>query len=183
MKLKSYLEMDPEKRTTWAYLADSTIEKHGLDKPEVRKGSHVNTFLQTWSPKRSALPSRLKDMMNVARKYGVTFDTHNPSQEVRRSLPLWHHFGEDRGKRQVNNTGPCECLQLKHGASKMGDAERISARLSDARHRPHKDCTCLDCVDDRAFMKCKNPHTCAKMALTKLDSLQSKWDPRTPDPD
>ncbi|KAJ7172886.1 hypothetical protein C8R43DRAFT_816731, partial [Mycena crocata] len=181
MRLKSYLELDPEKRATWAYLADSTIAKHGLDQPRVKKGTHINTFLQTWSPKRSALPARLKDMMNVARKYGVTFDTHNPSQKIRRNLPLWHHFGEDPGKRRINNADACVCLRLKHGAKTMGDAERISAWLSDRRHRAHKDCRCLDCVDDRAFMKCKNPHGCAKMAQTKLDSLQRKWDPRVPD--
>ncbi|KAJ7158233.1 hypothetical protein C8R43DRAFT_948547 [Mycena crocata] len=63
----------------------------------------------------------------------------------------------------------------------MGDAEKIASRLADARHKPQQNCTCLDCVDDRAFLKCKHPHNCAKMAQSKLDGLQRKWDPRMPD--
>ncbi|KAJ7174118.1 hypothetical protein C8R43DRAFT_862536, partial [Mycena crocata] len=114
-------------------------------------------------------------MMNVARKYGVIFDTLKPSQDIRKNLPLWHHFGEDRGKRRVNNTEQCKCLRHRHGAFSAGDAVRISERLSDPRHKPRKDCTCLDCVDDRAFMKCKNPHVCAKLAKAKLDGLLPKW--------
>ncbi|KAJ7151847.1 hypothetical protein C8R43DRAFT_836132, partial [Mycena crocata] len=178
MRLKSYLELDPEKRATWAYIADETLARHKLVTPKVERSSQVNTFLQSWSPKRSDLPPRLKDMVNVARKYGVSFDTHEPSREVRRMLPLWHHFGEDRTRSRINNSIQCVCLREKHNAATVGDAERISARLADRRHRPDKRCRCLDCVDDRAFRKCENPHACAKMALAKLDGLQAKWDPR-----
>ncbi|KAJ7131805.1 hypothetical protein C8R43DRAFT_895466 [Mycena crocata] len=181
MRLKSYLELDPEKRATWAYIADSTLARHTLEKPVVEKGTHINTFVQSWSPKRSKLPPRLKEMVNVAKKYGVVFDTYQPPQKIRRELPLFHHFAEDRSKSRINNTKQCKCLRLRHEAATMEDGERISARLGDRRHRPDKRCTCLDCVDDRAFRKCGNPHACAKMALLKLDSVQKKWDPRTPD--
>ncbi|KAJ7106852.1 hypothetical protein C8R43DRAFT_905988 [Mycena crocata] len=170
MRLKSYLELDPEKRATWAYVADNTIAKHPLEKPKVEKGLQVNTFMQSWSPKRSDLPPRLKEMVNVAKRYGIIFDTHQPTQEIRRKLPLWHHFGEDRRKHRVNNSIQCKCLRSKHEAKTMGDAEVISARLDDPRHRADRKCTCLDCIDDRAFQKCQNPHACAKMARYKVET-------------
>ncbi|KAJ7838987.1 hypothetical protein B0H13DRAFT_1650417 [Mycena leptocephala] len=69
---------------------------------------------------------------------------------------------------------------VKHGAQNAHDGVKIAARLDDPGHLASKDCMCLDCVDDRAFSGCKNPHSCAKMAKLKLDSLIPKWDPRVP---
>ncbi|KAJ7668756.1 hypothetical protein DFH06DRAFT_982886 [Mycena polygramma] len=117
-------------------------------------------------------------MVNVAIKYGVHFHTPNPSQELREALPLFHHFGEDKSKRRINNSAACKCLRGKHGASTQGDAVRISERFEDPEHVPDKRCTCNDCVGDRALLGCKNPHGCAKTARLKLDSLLPEWDPR-----
>ncbi|KAJ7658390.1 hypothetical protein DFH06DRAFT_1196761 [Mycena polygramma] len=56
MKLKSYLEMDPALRATWAFVTDERLAMHDRKTSNVAKGSHVNTFTQDWSPKRSDLP-------------------------------------------------------------------------------------------------------------------------------
>ncbi|KAJ6463823.1 hypothetical protein C8R47DRAFT_992337, partial [Mycena vitilis] len=117
-------------------------------------------------------------MVNVAIKYGVLFHTLNPSREIREALPLFHHFGEDRSKRRINNSAACKCLRAKHRASTQGDGVKISERLDDPEHIPDKGCTCNECVGDRAILGCKNPHGCAKTAKLKLDSLLPEWDPR-----
>ncbi|KAJ7167391.1 hypothetical protein C8R43DRAFT_1161064, partial [Mycena crocata] len=51
MKLKSYLELDPEKRATWAYASDVRLANHDRKTSRVQDGSHVNMFMQKWSPK------------------------------------------------------------------------------------------------------------------------------------
>jgi hypothetical protein len=180
MKLQGYLELDPSKRATWAFVTDSKFATHDRRTSNVATGSHVNMFTQSFTPKQSDLPPRLKEMVTVAKKYGLIFDTYNPSQDVKGMLPLFHHFGEDKNKRRINNTAPCKCLRVKHRAQIAQDGVKIAAHLDDPGHLASKDCMCLDCVDDRAFSGCKNPHSCAKMAKPKLDSLIQKWDPRIP---
>ncbi|KAJ7180856.1 hypothetical protein C8R46DRAFT_885735, partial [Mycena filopes] len=115
MRLKSYLELDPQKRPTWAYISDDRMAKMDKLTSKVQAGSHVNMFLQHWSPLRKKLPPHLKNMINTARKYGVIFDTPNPTKEIREALPLWHPFGEDPNKRQLNNKSQCKCLRKNHG--------------------------------------------------------------------
>ncbi|KAJ7121450.1 hypothetical protein C8R44DRAFT_542958, partial [Mycena epipterygia] len=117
-------------------------------------------------------------MVNTALKYGLQFDTYDPSQDLLKELPLWHSFAEDKSKRKINNTAPCKCLRSTHRAYTLGDAMVISERLSDPAHRADNGCMCHPCILDRVFAGCKNPHSCAKMAKLKLDSLLPKWDPR-----
>ncbi|KAJ7141977.1 hypothetical protein C8R46DRAFT_1046559 [Mycena filopes] len=183
MKLKSYLELDPERRAAWAAVADATIERNDKLTSNVAPGSHVNTFLQSWAPKRSGLPTRLKDMINTGVKYGLVFDTPEPSVDLRKKLPLWHPFSEDRTKRRINNTTPCKCLRHNHRVFNVGDAIRAAERLGNPDHITDKTCMCYDCVEDRNFKNCKNPHSCAKMARQKIDSLVPKWNPSTDYPD
>ncbi|KAJ7131491.1 hypothetical protein C8R43DRAFT_837046, partial [Mycena crocata] len=52
MKLKSYLELDPSKRATWAYLTDKRLARHDKGVSSVRPGVHVNMFMQKWAPNR-----------------------------------------------------------------------------------------------------------------------------------
>jgi hypothetical protein len=106
MKLQGYLELDPDKRATWAFVTDSKFATHDRRTLNVAAGSHVNMFTQSFTPKRSDLPPRLKEMVTVAKEYGVIFDTYNPSQDVKGMLPLFHHFAEDKSKRRINNTPP-----------------------------------------------------------------------------
>jgi len=100
MKLKSYLEMDPLRWATWAYVTDATFVAHDKLTSKVTAGSHVNMFLQDFAPKMSDLPTRHKDMINVVRKYGLRFDTFDPLKEIKEQLPLFHHFAEDKAASQ-----------------------------------------------------------------------------------
>ncbi|KAJ7125859.1 hypothetical protein C8R46DRAFT_832846, partial [Mycena filopes] len=51
MRLKSYLELDPTKRATWAYVTDVRLANHDKKTSKVADGSHVNMFTQNWAPK------------------------------------------------------------------------------------------------------------------------------------
>jgi hypothetical protein len=171
MKLKSYLELDPSKRAAWCYVVDARLAKHDLKSPKVDKGAHINPFLQTWSPKLSELTCVFKEMMKCALKLGVKFQALDPTKMVLMELPLWHHLGEDPRETQLNNTARCRCLRNNHAAINIGHAVEISARLSSAGHLPDPECACYDCVEDRAFKGCRDPHGCANMAQTRLDRL------------
>ncbi|KAJ6529340.1 hypothetical protein B0H19DRAFT_859305, partial [Mycena capillaripes] len=113
-------------------------------------------------------------MINTGLKYGLCFDTIDQSRKIREEFPLFHHFGEDKSKLRINNTGPCKCIRANHQGSNMGHALIISLRLEEPDHIPDKSCPCDDCTEDRAS-GCKNPHGCAKTANLKLDSIVIKW--------
>ncbi|KAJ6552658.1 hypothetical protein DFH09DRAFT_925035 [Mycena vulgaris] len=180
MRLKSYTEIDQAKRAPWNYVADTHIARLDKTTSTVQKGSHINMFLQRWSPVRHKLPPHLKDMVNMARKYGTQFDTPNPSRELWGLLPLWHHFGEDPNKRQLNNKSQCKCLRGRHNAHTVGDATTIMARLDRDDHAPTRDCICPDCESDRTNKGCLNPHSCALATQKRVTELLPKWNPTTP---
>ncbi|KAJ7149859.1 hypothetical protein C8R43DRAFT_887664 [Mycena crocata] len=118
-------------------------------------------------------------MVNAARKYGVEFNTDNPSRELRGLLPLWHHFGEDTSKRQLNNKPQSKCLRENHKVETISEGLTVMDRLTDPDHHENKSCSCEACCDDRRERGCKNPHGCAVAVRTRLDELLPKWDPRT----
>ncbi|KAJ7770093.1 hypothetical protein B0H16DRAFT_1777204 [Mycena metata] len=181
MKLKSYLDM--ENRPVWAKVADKNLAKKDKKTSKVAEYSRVNMFLQTWAPKHSNLSPKTKKMVNTGVKYGLKFDTLNPTKGISEQLPLWHHFGEDGGKRRINNTAPCQCLRNMHHAKYAEDAIVMASRLDDPEHIPRKTCMCIACMEDRTLVGCENPHICAKMARIRLDSMLPKWDPRVALPD
>ncbi|KAJ7152496.1 hypothetical protein C8R46DRAFT_913052 [Mycena filopes] len=180
MILKSYLELDPEKRPAWAFLTDKLIAKYDKKGSKVQKGSHVNTFLQKWSPKTNELPRFVRDMLTCAKKYGVVFDTPDPSNELKKLLPLWHHHGENPELRQLNNKPQSKCLRKNHGVTTIGQGMAIMARLTTITHRADAKCICNACIDDRLEKKCKNPHKCAVAVKDRLTQILPKWNPLTP---
>ncbi|KAJ6453024.1 hypothetical protein DFH09DRAFT_836281, partial [Mycena vulgaris] len=183
MTLKSYLEMDPAKRAAWTHLADKLLAKYDKKSSTVQEGTHLNPFLQKWKPKANGkLPEFLKGMLKVAKKFGVEFDTLQPTKGIRESLPLWHHIGENPEHIQINNSPQCKCLRARHGVSTVGDGLAVMARLVCPTHVEDRWCVCEPCSNDRRERGCTNPHACALSAKSRLDLLISKWDPRSPDP-
>ncbi|KAJ7102969.1 hypothetical protein C8R43DRAFT_832235, partial [Mycena crocata] len=116
-------------------------------------------------------------MLNVARKYGVELEVINPSREIKESLPLWHHIGENPEKRQLNNKPQCKCLRGNHNVHSVGDGMKLLHRLQDPAHRPDKLCVCDDCYDDKRIRGCKDPHSCAMTVVMRLDQIIPDWDP------
>jgi hypothetical protein len=181
MTLKSYLEMDPNKRSKWAFFGDKLLAKRDKKGSRVQAGSHINMFMQKYSPKLNKLPAFLKGMLTCAKKYGVEFDTLHPSREIRNLLPLWHHHGEDPDKRQTNNTPQCKCLRKNHGVKLAGEGIDILTRLDSPSHSADPKCICNACIDDRLERRCKNPHRCAVTVRDRLTQIRPKWDPQLPE--
>ncbi|KAJ7167392.1 hypothetical protein C8R43DRAFT_818363, partial [Mycena crocata] len=121
-------------------------------------------------------------MLAVARKFGIKFDTNDPPRDVRELLPLWHHFGEDPSRRQLNNKPQCKCLRENHNVNTVGEGLKVMARLTDPAHYADKLCVCENCYIDRTQNSCKNPHSCALTVQMRLDQILPKWDPRQPEP-
>ncbi|KAJ7062438.1 hypothetical protein B0H15DRAFT_807887 [Mycena belliarum] len=180
MTLKSYLELNETARAAWCSFADKIFANHDKSASTVQPGSHINQFLQNWSAKdSSSYPAFLQGMLTVAKKYGVTFDTPDPPQEIRNLLPLWHHNKRSPGLRQLENSPQCKCLRRAHGVTTVGQGALVAERLSSPTHVPLPSCICEACVEDRVEHKCKNPHRCATTAQARIAQLPRKWDPRT----
>ncbi|KAJ7049616.1 hypothetical protein C8F01DRAFT_927662, partial [Mycena amicta] len=119
----------------------------------------------------------LKAMISTAQKYGLKFDTFNPSKAIMEQLPMWHHFAENPAKHRINNAATSRCLRQVHYAHTMEKANNLAWRLSYKQHEPHKECNCHACYGDRD-RGCQDPHKCMKAAKMKMDSILPKWDLR-----
>ncbi|KAJ7645320.1 hypothetical protein B0H17DRAFT_847069, partial [Mycena rosella] len=122
-------------------------------------------------------------MLKCAKKYGVEFDTCNPSREILGQIPIWHHFGADPDKKQYNNTKACKCLRDNHGVHTTGEGMAILERLSDPAHKRSPVCRCLACDEDRRVRSCNNPIACIQALERRLADLLPKWNPRRPQKD
>ncbi|KAJ7185336.1 hypothetical protein C8R46DRAFT_827296, partial [Mycena filopes] len=121
-------------------------------------------------------------MLKCAKKYGVDFNTVNPSNEIKGEIPLWHHFGEDRKKTQHKNAKECVCLRERHNVHLVRDAMAMLRRLQSRTHERVQSCVCEDCSDDRITRGCANPNACIAAIERKLSALLPKWDPRQSPP-
>ncbi|KAK1219895.1 hypothetical protein PQX77_017375 [Marasmius sp. AFHP31] len=175
-QFKGYLTFG-ENRPVWAQLTDELYSLRCVRSSTSVYESRVNPFLQTWKPSSRNLPRAVENMFKSANKAGVTFNLLTPTEEVRRDLPLFHHFARSTSQREAYNTEGCKCLRLRHGVTLVGDAVDIAARINNTDHTRNKDCTCPACDSDRTIVQCDNPHRCAETAKTKLNELPNKWNP------
>ncbi|KAJ7157686.1 hypothetical protein C8R43DRAFT_883162 [Mycena crocata] len=177
MKLKTYLDLDHKTRATWCYLADQRLRRMVTNPDGFDTEALGNCFMQKWKPNEKKWPKRHRGMLRCAKKYGVEFDTENPSQEIRGEIPLWHHLAEDPEKRQTNNSPACKCLRENHGVLYVHEGMAMLQRLRDVTHRRTPKCKCSACQDDRRSRGCRNPHACIMAIERKLANLLPKWAP------
>ncbi|KAJ6560671.1 hypothetical protein B0H10DRAFT_1726631, partial [Mycena sp. CBHHK59/15] len=116
-------------------------------------------------------------MLWCLNKYGVSFMTSNPSSEMLRKLPLWHHPGEDKEKRQENNGKAARCLRRNHAALTIGEGMDMAQRLCNPLHAKRATCVCDECEVDRDTHGCENPHACATKAASCLGQIRLRWIP------
>ncbi|KAJ7138081.1 hypothetical protein C8R44DRAFT_606993 [Mycena epipterygia] len=116
-------------------------------------------------------------MVKCLNKYGISFETIHPSTTIQREMPLWHHPGEDRRKRQDNNGEKAKCLRQNHAALTIGAGVDIAQRLENPLHAKRATCTCDECDQDRTTRGCSNPHACAMAAASRLRQILPKWIP------
>ncbi|KAJ7315202.1 hypothetical protein DFH08DRAFT_620871, partial [Mycena albidolilacea] len=117
-------------------------------------------------------------MVKCLKKYGISFETAQPSTEIQKEMPLWHHPGEDRNKRQENNGKKAKCMRRKHAALTIGDGLELTQRLDNPLHTSQVSCMCDKCNDDRSARGCENPHACAIAAASRIGQILPKWIPK-----
>ncbi|KAJ7059507.1 hypothetical protein C8F01DRAFT_989294, partial [Mycena amicta] len=118
MKLKTYLDLDIHKRAKWAFFADKIFANHRTKGHPMRDDAVYNPFLQHWLPTTrrqrngDSMNASLKGMIKAAAKHGVELEP--PSVAGLLEMPIWHHYGQDLSKRQVNNAPAHLCLREAH---------------------------------------------------------------------
>lgn len=118
---------EPEKRPTWAYLADYLIKQDVIEsKMKYDKEALTHWALQTWDARKkgSKLPIDMQAMLNAARKFNVVLDAPKVSKETKNQLPAWINVKQSgRLANQLLNRKSSKCLIDVHGIRTMEDLE------------------------------------------------------------
>ncbi|KAJ7926107.1 hypothetical protein B0H13DRAFT_2313912 [Mycena leptocephala] len=136
LKAASLAETDPEIRSHWASLALHGLSKHVVKTSSVAEDAKTNIMVQNLKVNQRDPPVQHKALVKCLNKYGVDFAAIHPTAEIQREMPLWHHPGEDRRKRQGNNSKKAKCLRSNHAALKVGDGLDLAQRLENPLHSP-----------------------------------------------
>ncbi|KAK0431227.1 hypothetical protein EV421DRAFT_1720716, partial [Armillaria borealis] len=70
------------------------------------------------------------------------------------------------------------CLMENHSVETAGDAQDITARLTEDNHERTTNCYCMACDYDREVLHCDALNLCAVVAKKLLNRLTAKWDSR-----
>ncbi|KIK32406.1 hypothetical protein CY34DRAFT_41349, partial [Suillus luteus UH-Slu-Lm8-n1] len=174
--LKGLLTLNPEK-PPWEFFAHTIIAKVAQHAPVVKPNVKINSFLQTWGPSHKRLPTHLKHIFKVAKKYNVRWKTVSIDPEVACQLPIWFHLGASDNIKKLNNHLQAGCLRDNHKVNSINNVERMLLR-QDPTHQKHKNCTCNSCTGDR-LIHCRNPSKCMLLAKDLLTCVLLKWNPAT----
>jgi ribonuclease HI/exonuclease III len=177
VRLKEYLNFS-EDRPMWAYFADAIFAKIVPSDEHSDPATRINPFLQTWKTSygpKSKLPKRLKELVRIAKKYGLRTDAIALTKGLTRKMPVWHHIEATKKVRASKTT---RCLTYTHGIKTVGDAETLINTISPLDHRQGRDCTCNMCTEMKG-KGCENPHVCVEKAKELLDTIPPRWDPRS----
>lgn len=181
VRLQDYLNLSPT-RPRWALVADALLSKAvAAVSKNVEPGARLNYFLQSWgvsTRKKAGLPTDLRRMVLVAKKFGVRCDVRIAKKELRDAMPAWYHIGMEPGRSSAKSAAG-KCLREKHDVRTVAQCTDVMRRLKPdfQGHSPRANCECDDCVEDRRKYGCTNPHRCACAAEKLLERLQPKWNP------
>jgi len=123
MWLKKYLA-PPQKRPLWVFVTNQIVFKFAQKAPVVKGRNKINWILQSWDiseTKEGKVPSYIKTMLKVGRKYNVGYDMISAGKTQRRKMPIWHHIGV-LDNYSWNKTLAI-CLRLTHKIKTIGDLE------------------------------------------------------------
>jgi ribonuclease HI/exonuclease III len=179
--LRSYLDLRMSHRPKWAFAADAIFARNAVSQDStINLSLRLNPFLQRWTVSARKLPHDLKQMLKVAKKYGVYMDALAPSLDLMRKLPIWHHKYATCSRRLFSSRLN-KCLKTNHRVMLVGAAERLANLEATEGHIPVATCLCAGCVQTRVATNhnCLNPHHCYLRAQLLLDALPPKWNPQT----
>lgn len=154
--IKQWLS-NPETRPTWAHVIDQIIFENIAPEPKIEAESRMNWILQTWHEiglGGSTLPTFVKDMTKVARKYNIGFDALKISQEMKSIFPLWHHIGANSN--YLWNKKAAKCLRNNHQVRLIGEIEDYL-------------------IDQEPDTDCENHSRCQNIANTLSNHVTAKF--------
>jgi len=170
-------------RPTWALIADILLEENIANSHHIDKKVTINTYLQSWSPTtgtRSKLPPDLKKMVNVGKKYNLSFGALRIPEDVKKELPAWYHLGAENNPAGFNRSRAPKCLKDNHQVRTVSDLLKATSRLRHANpnniHQDLRQCQCTSCGEDRNA-GCQDPNKCCRAAQSLIDRLKPKWKP------
>jgi len=188
---QAYLKMGDD-RPTWALIADEILRN---DVPgEIRsltnnRNARINQFMQTWHSRMKQrkntddnepnIPNDLKEMLKVAKKYGIRLEANHPTPQVRAELPAIRNI---QTKEQEKPDTLCDkygkCIRDKHKIRTLNDVKTLSKDTPN-NHKRNKKCKCDKCTKIRNDTNgtCKHPNKCIERATKLLESINEKWDP------
>ena len=190
--VQAYLKLGAE-RPTWAFVADEIFANDApgeLKSLENNPNARINQFLQTWHSRKNKkrgpdptedddqnIPRDLREMIKVARKYGVRLEATEATNEVRGELPAI------RCSQTKDDTRPetmCDkfgkCIRDKHGMRVLEDVTAL-ATATPREHKRNKKCKCEKCTRIRRDTGCRHPNKCIERAARLLESVKEKWNP------
>ncbi|KAG6914510.1 hypothetical protein DXG01_009287 [Tephrocybe rancida] len=95
-------------------------------------------------------------------------------------MPIWYHFAASPRLRRLNGSAPAKCLTERHNLRLVGEAVDLAISITDPSHVDSSQCECYSCMEIERGTDCPHPNRCVKKAQELLDTLPTKWDPRSP---
>ena len=180
--LRAYLGFGPD-RPDWAKITDLILDTTAP--PNTIEKARGNPFLQSWNvPTKGRRTKNLnndtKRMIRVARKYNTNLAAIRLTPRLRAQLPAWYHIAN---KPRPIRSAASKCLLERHNVTTVADLVQVSARIrraaTDSLHETTPRCVCHECIEDR-INGCRDPHTCAEEARTRIQQIFPKFNPLLP---
>ncbi|KAL7280190.1 hypothetical protein ACG7TL_006609 [Trametes sanguinea] len=183
--LRSYLRLGGE-RPPWAAVVDDHMATMVPKSVSVKdRDLRTSPFMQQWNPKYAAMPIALREMLAVAKKYGVRQEGRAFERAILRRMPIWDHAHADAKsmKRLSIDSTVTRCLRRKHKIRTVEEAEILAAQAQIHGQMKGLKCACTHCEREITETRCAHPERCYIRAQELMDTLPGKWDPRRPQPE
>lgn len=139
MKMQRYLKFDDD-RPRWAVMADSVINMKIASTRGIEENTLTNLLLQNVAVDTRAteggLPTSIQKMLQVAKKYSVTFHPIILENELKRQMPAWFHIGLAQEKYLRISTASMICMRKSHEVQTVGDMMNLGRTLGSMHHHP-----------------------------------------------
>ena len=200
--VQAYLKLD-ETRPKWALIADEILKCDIPGEPKTlaeTPNARINQFLQSWHSRTNKklttdndeirIPDDLREMLKVAKKYGVNLEAIHPAPIVCSDLPAIRNIQTKPQNKPDNLSDKYgKCIRNKHSVRTIKDIVILSENTP-RNHKKNKKCKCTKCVRIRIDTNgsCKHPNKCIERANGLLETINEKWNPaifhppRTPKP-
>ncbi|KAJ7831750.1 hypothetical protein B0H13DRAFT_1654551 [Mycena leptocephala] len=176
--IRDFLTNEGPNRAKWCDLAKHRFNSKVSQGPASDESIRISPYYQTWKPLQNKLPQPLKKMLKTAMKFNLKFDALALKTEVKNELPVFLHLGGKEALNRHNNSVGALCLRANHESKLTGDLLKMIQR-DYSRHNRRRNCACPPCKADRQA-GCRAPFKCLEEAITILDCVYEKWDPRSP---